>query len=160
MKHKTKNTRSRRKSTARGKTHSHRHPAARDERVLVQASANDDIPGQQTGPANPQELWRAGLETFASWAGNLVPIASRQVQQTTRLLATSTRESAELFRKMVDAGQAFSADEIQSRWTEWWTLSVRALQSNAEMVTQVGLRTIDAWMSMIRNNAAAQESSS
>lgn len=159
MKREQKSSRTQRTQNARGHAkHAHSNRAAQHERILVQASPNDDIPGQQMQPPNPQELWRTGLDTFAIWAGNLVPIARKQVQQTARLMANSTRESAEVFRKMVDASQAFSAEEIQSRWTELWTLSVKALQSNAEIATQIGLRTIDTWISLIRNNATPQES--
>jgi hypothetical protein len=91
--------------------------------------------------------------TWSQMAGNMMPLAQRRMADAVILLEKSGRTSADLMRKAVDAAQTSTFAESQTKWLEFWTSSLKAMQHNVEVATEIGTKTIDTWVDLVRRSS-------
>lgn len=101
--------------------------------------------------------WQKQWSHFATTPASTIPLAQRQMECVLELMEKNGRTSAELLKKAVDAAQAQAVSESQAKWTDFWTASMRAAQSNVEAVTEIGTKAIDSWVDFIRRNTELAE---
>jgi hypothetical protein len=90
-------------------------------------------------------------------ASNVMPLAQRRMEDVMDLMEKNSRASAELMKKAVDAAQTPVIAESQAKWMEFWTSSLRAMQSNVEAFTEIGTKAIDSWIDFVRKNTETTE---
>jgi hypothetical protein len=101
--------------------------------------------------------WQKHVANFASLASNMMPLAQRRMEDVMSLMEKNSKASADLMRKAVDAAQTPVIAESQAKWFEFWTSSVRTMQSNVEAVTELSTRAIDSWVDFVRKNTEITE---
>jgi len=97
--------------------------------------------------------WQGNLTRFNAVAGNVVPLAQKCLEGVMGVMEKSTRTSAELMEKALDATQTQSWAECQAKWMEFWTSSMKAAQSNVEAITQLNTRTMDSCINLVRKSS-------
>ncbi|HYG35902.1 MAG TPA: hypothetical protein VEC99_14015 [Clostridia bacterium] len=101
--------------------------------------------------------WQRQFANFTTLANNVMPMAQRRMEDAMGLMEKNSRTSAELMKKAVDAAQTPSVAESQAKWLEFWTSSLKALQSNVEAYTEISTKTIDSWIDFVRKNTERTE---
>lgn len=96
--------------------------------------------------------WQKRLSSFTDTTNGLLPEAQKRAQEVLDLVEKSTRTGVGLMVKAVEAAQAPAIADSQSKWVEFWTASMNALQSNAEAVGQIQSRAVDSWVGILRHN--------
>ena len=86
----------------------------------------------------------------------MMPLAQRRMEEVMDLVEKNGKTGAELVKKAADAVQTSAIAESQAKWFEFWTSSVRAMQSNVEEVTELSTRAIDSWVDFIRKNTGVR----
>jgi hypothetical protein len=101
--------------------------------------------------------WQRQFANFTSMTGRVMPLAQRRMEDALELMEKNSRVGAELMKKAIDAVQTPGLGECQAKWLEFWTCSMRAVQSNVEAATNMGTKTIDLWIDLVRKNADVTE---
>jgi hypothetical protein len=99
--------------------------------------------------------WQKQVANLTSMASRVMPLAQRRMEDAMELMERNSRASADLIKKAVDAAQTPSLPECQAKWMDFWASSMRALQSNVEAATEMGTKTIDSWIDLVRKNTEA-----
>ena len=101
--------------------------------------------------------WQKHFARLTVMTSSAMPLAQRRLEDAMELMEKNGRASAELMRKAIDAVQTAGIAESQEKWMEFWSSSVKAVQSNLEAVTELNTRTINSWIDFVRKNADAAE---
>ncbi len=101
--------------------------------------------------------WQKQFSNLAMMAGSALPMAQRRLQDMMDWFEKNSRTHAELMRKAVEAAQTPVIAESQNKWMDFWTSSMKALQSNVESATEIGTRAIDSWIQIVRDNTEITE---
>jgi hypothetical protein len=81
-----------------------------------------------------------------------MPLAQRRLEEAMRFMEINSRTGAELMKKAVDAAQTSSLAESQAKWMDFWSSSMKAMQSNIETATDLSTQAIDSWIQFVRKN--------
>ena len=103
--------------------------------------------------ASLTEDWQKRFTQMSGMANSLVPLAQRRMEEVMNLMEKNSRTGAELMKKAVDAAQTPVMAESQAKWVDFWTSSMGAVRSNAEAVSQISSKSIDAWIDFVRKNS-------
>lgn len=106
--------------------------------------------------ATPQD-WQKRFTNFTMLTSEVMPMTQKRMEEVLDLMEKNSRTGAELVRKAVDAVQSPVPAESQAKWMEFWTSSMGAARSNAEALTQISARAIDAWIDFVRRNTEITE---
>ena len=101
--------------------------------------------------------WQKQVANLTSVASRVMPLAQRRLEEAMNLMERNSRTSAELMKKAMDAVQTPGLAECQAKWVDFWTSSMRAVQSNVEAATEMGTKTIDSWIDLVRKNTEVTE---
>ena len=101
--------------------------------------------------------WQKRLGNFTALTNEMMPITQRRMEEVLALFEQNSQTSAELMKKVVEAAQTPVPAESQAKWMDFWTSSLGAIRSNAEAVTQISARAIDAWIDFVRKNTEVTE---
>lgn len=96
--------------------------------------------------------WQRRLASFTDTTNGFLPEAQKRTQEVLDLLEKSTRAGVGLMAKAVEAVQAPAIADSQTKWVEFWTASMSALQSNTEAMAQIQSRAMDSWVGIMRHN--------
>jgi len=101
--------------------------------------------------------WQKQFANFTSMFSRVMPLAQKRIEEAMDLMEKNSRTGADLMRKAVDAAQTPGLTECQNKWMEFWTSSMKALQTNVEACNQLGSKALDSWMAFVResNDTAA-----
>ena len=99
--------------------------------------------------------WQKQMTTFSSMASRAMPFVQKRMEDTLDFIEKNSRTSADLMRKAVDAVQTPGLAECQTKWMDFWASSLRAVQSNVEAATEIGTKSIDSWIELVRKNTEA-----
>ncbi len=124
------------------------------QRVVEEAQAWWSRMFTQTATAQD---WQKHFANYTSLAGNMLPLAQRRMEEVADWISRNNRTSAELMRKAVDAAQTPVVAESQDKWFDFWSASLKAVQSNIETATELSTKTIDTWIRFVRNNTEVTE---
>lgn len=111
-------------------------------------------------PANCVQHWQEQLNAVTRTANSVLPLGQKPVGEIIDLLEKNSQASAELMKKAVAAGQSSTLAESQAKWTEFWTSSLGAAQSQTEALANINSRLIDSWAEFIRKGAQDAEARS
>jgi hypothetical protein len=92
------------------------------------------------------EDWQKRLSAFK-------PTTQKRLEEVLDLAAKNTRVGTELFQKAAEAVNTSIAPYSQGKWMEFWTAWMGAVNSNAQALTELRLRTVESWMSFVQKNA-------
>jgi len=106
--------------------------------------------------ASPQD-WQKRFTNATALANGVMPIAQRRMEEVLELMEKNSRTGAELLKKAADAAQTPVIADSQAKWMDFWAASVGAARSNAEAVTEINSRAMDAWIDFIRKNTEVTE---
>ena len=109
------------------------------------------------GQAMTTADWQKQVSRFTTFTAGAMPLAQRRLEETMRLMETNGRHGAELMKKAVDAAQTASLTECQAKWMDFWSSSIKAVQSNVDAMTELSTHTIDSWLEFVRNNTDTAE---
>ncbi len=101
--------------------------------------------------------WQKQWTNFTSIAGNMLPMAQRRIEEMAEWAAQNNRTSTELMRKAWEALQTPVLADSQNKWMDFWSSSLRAVQSNIDTATDLGTKTIDNWIRFVRENTEVTE---
>lgn len=101
--------------------------------------------------------WQKRFMDMSGMATNWMPVAQKRVEEMMELMEKNSRTGTELMKKAVDAVQTPGVSESQAKWMDFWTSSMGAVRFNAEAVTQIGTKTLDCWIDLIRKNSEMSE---
>jgi hypothetical protein len=82
-----------------------------------------------------------------------MPAARKGMEEGLELLEKNNKASADLIKKAVDAAQAPTLADGQSKWMEFWRASLGLARSNAEAVMLMNSRAVDSWVGFVQKNA-------
>jgi len=99
------------------------------------------------------EDWQKRFSSFTNLANGLRPATQKRMEEVLDLAEKNTRTGTELFKKAADAAQTPVIAESQAKWMDFWTASLGAARSNAEAITQINTRAMDAWIEFVQKNA-------
>ena len=106
--------------------------------------------------ASPQD-WQKRFTNVTALANGIMPVAQRRMEEVLELLEKNSRTGADLMRKAADAAQTPVIADSQAKWMDFWAASVNAARTNAEAVTEINSRAMDAWIDFIRKNTEVTE---
>lgn len=106
--------------------------------------------------ASPQD-WQKRFTNFTALTNEVMPLTQKRMEEVLDLMEKNSRNGAELVKKAVDAAQSPVPAESQAKWMEFWTSSMGVARSNAEAITQISARAIDAWIDFVRRNTEITE---
>lgn len=101
-------------------------------------------------PASCAQNWQEQLNAATRTANSILPLAQKPVGEMIELVEKNGRAGADLMKKALAAAQSPSVAESQAKWTEFWTASLGAAQSNTEALSQMNSKLIDSWSEFIR----------
>jgi len=101
--------------------------------------------------------WQKQFTRLTEMTTSAMPLAQRRLEEAMRFMETNSRTGAELMKKAVDAAQTSSLAESQAKWMDFWSSSMKAVQSNIEAATDLGTQAIDSWIQYVRKNTEAAE---
>jgi hypothetical protein len=101
--------------------------------------------------------WQKRVSNLTGMANSLVPLAQKRMEEVMSLVEKNGRTGAELMKKAADAAQAPAIADSQAKWMDFWTTSMGAMRSNAEAVTEISTKALDAWVDFIRKNTEITE---
>ena len=104
------------------------------------------------GQAMTAADWPKQFSRLTAMTSSAMPLAQRRLEESIQLMEKSGRASAELMRKAIDAVQTAGVAESQAKWMEFWSSSIKTVQSNVEAVTEFQTRTLDSWIEFVRKN--------
>src|ERR1051326_1153934 len=96
--------------------------------------------------------WQKQFYRLTAITNSAVPLAQKRLEETLRLMENHRRYGADLMKKAVDAAQTASLAESQAKWMDFWSASLKALQSNVEAATELSTHAIDSWIEFVRKN--------
>ncbi|HTL59422.1 MAG TPA: hypothetical protein VL361_27375 [Candidatus Limnocylindrales bacterium] len=105
------------------------------------------------GQAMTAADWQRQFARLTAISSNAMPLAQKRLEETMQLMEKTGRTSAELMRKALDAVQTAGVAESQAKWMDFWSSSMKAVQSNVEAITELNTHTIDSWIDFVRKNA-------
>lgn len=96
--------------------------------------------------------WQKRLTSFADTTNGFLPEAQKRAEEVLDLVEKGTRTGADLMAKAVEAVQAPAMADSQTKWLEFWTASMSAVQTNTEAMAQIQNRAMDSWVGLVRQN--------
>jgi len=109
-----------------------------------------------TQTASPQD-WQKRFTSATALANGVMPLAQRRMEEVLELMEKNSRTGAELLKKAADAAQTPVIADSQAKWMDFWAASVSAARYNAEAVTEINSRAMDAWINFVRQNTEVTE---
>lgn len=107
-------------------------------RMLNQAASPQDLPKQ-----------------FISFANEMIPAAQKSMQNCIELIEQNSRTSATLIKQGLEAAQATSCADGQSKVVEFCESSLGALRANAQAILDINNKAIDSWTAFIKKATQA-----
>jgi hypothetical protein len=98
------------------------------------------------------EDWRKRYNTVAN---SLRPATQKRVEEAWEMVDKNTRNGTELIKKAVEASQAATLPDSQTKWLDFWTSSVGAGRANAEAVLQFNSRAMETWIEFVQKSTEA-----
>ncbi|HWQ90707.1 MAG TPA: hypothetical protein VN673_03470 [Clostridia bacterium] len=96
--------------------------------------------------------WQVVWARWAQTASHAMPLAQRQFEEMMQIVASNSRAGAELLRKTMEATRVPMLLQTQDKWMDIWTTTLRAMQSNAQTLSQVTGRSLTSYIELIRKN--------
>jgi hypothetical protein len=96
--------------------------------------------------------WQKRFTQWASLANSAMPLAQEQMREMVQLMEKSTRTSSELMQKAMEAAQTPVIADSQSKWIDFWSSSLGAVQENAEALTQLNAKALGSCLEFVRKN--------
>jgi hypothetical protein len=94
----------------------------------------------------------------ASLTNELSGPLQKRMEECLGLLEQNNQTNVELLKKAFEAGQTGAPAESQAKWRAFWDASVKSLQNNAQAMTQINSKMLDAWVAFVKKNSAEFES--
>jgi hypothetical protein len=94
--------------------------------------------------------WQKQFANFTSMVSRVIPLAQKRIEEAMDLMEKNGRTSAELMKKAVEAAQTPGLAECQNKWMEFWTSSMKAMQSNVEAYNELGCKALDSWVAFVQ----------
>jgi hypothetical protein len=91
---------------------------------------------------SPPQPWRKQASAIFSEA---MHTAEQSLEETIRVVREGGQRQRELFQKALDAGQAETLDETQSKTCDVWTATLNVVQANTQALVQVNSRLLESW---------------
>lgn len=107
--------------------------------------------------ALPTDDWQKRFGNFSALTNDLMPATQKRMEEVLDLIEKNNRAGAELMQKATEAAQTPVIADSQAKWMEFWGSSLRAARSNAEAVTQISNRAIDAWIDFVQKNTEVMQ---
>ena len=104
-------------------------------------------------PATCVQQWQEQLNAVTRTANSVLPLAQKPFGEVIDLVEKNSRSSAEIVKKAIEAAQSPALAESQAKWSEFWTSSLGAVQSNTEALSQINSKMMDSWAEFIRKGA-------
>jgi hypothetical protein len=101
--------------------------------------------------------WQKQVANFTSLTTRMFPLAQERMEDALTLLERNTRTGSELLTKAMAAAQTANLADSQAKWLEFWTASMKALQTNVESVNEISANAIDSWIHFVRTNSERLE---
>ncbi len=101
--------------------------------------------------------WQKHVANWTKITAGALPLAQRRMEEVMDLMGKNSHAGAELMRKAIEAAQTPVVAESQNKWMEFWTSSMRAVQSNVEAMTDISTKAIDSWINFVRQNTEVME---
>lgn len=101
--------------------------------------------------------WQRQFTRLTAMTTSVMPLAQRRLEEVMQFVETNSRAGAELMKKAADAAQTSSIAESQAKWMDFWSSSMKAVQSNIEAATEFSTRAIDSWIQFVRKNSEVTE---
>ena len=101
--------------------------------------------------------WQKQMANVTGMANSLMPLAQRRMEEVMNLMEKNSRTSAELMKIAVDAAQTPVIANSQAKWMEFWASSIGAVRSNAEAMTEMSAKAMDAWINFVQKNTEVTE---
>jgi hypothetical protein len=101
--------------------------------------------------------WQKQVANFTSLTTRMIPLAQERMEDAIALLEKNTRSGTELLNKAMAAAQTGNLAESQAKWLDFWTSSMKALQTNVESVNEISANAIDSWIQFVRTNGERLE---
>lgn len=101
--------------------------------------------------------WQKQFTRLTAMSTGVMPLAQRRLEEAMRFMEINSRTGAELMKKAVDATQTSSIAESQAKWMDFWSSSMKAVQSNIEAVTDLSTHAIDSWIQFVQKNTEVTE---
>ncbi len=83
----------------------------------------------------------------------VVAPSQKRMEEYLGLIEENNRTNVELLKEALDLAQTTAPAEYQSKALDFCEASVKAVQANAQAVTQIQGRMIDSWLGFIKKNA-------
>ncbi len=109
------------------------------------------------GQAGATVEWQKPFTQFTTLATRVMPLAQRRMEDALELMEKNSRTSAELMKKALEAAQTTTVAEAQTKWLEFWSSGMKAMQTNVAAATEFGTKAVDSWLDLVRKNAAMAE---
>lgn len=95
---------------------------------------------------------RKRFPSLANLVDEMMPSTQKRMEEMMELMEKNTETSAELMKKALEAAQTQALGDCQSRWIEFWKASLHGARSNADAMTHINTRAMDAWMEFVQKN--------
>jgi hypothetical protein len=147
----------------KSKTHRTEHSAAESisdmaERARRTGQRVQDEAGQWLDRMLAQTAeWQKQATNLTSLTNRMLPMAQERMEDAMALLEKNTRAGTDLLNKAMAAAQTANLAESQAKWLDFWTASMKALQTNVESVTEISANAIDSWIHFVRTNSERLE---
>jgi len=96
--------------------------------------------------------WQKQFTRLTAMTTGVMPLAQSRLEEVMQFMETNSRTGAELMKKAVDAAQTSSITESQAKGMDFWSSSMKAVQSNIEAATELSTRAIDSWIQFVKKN--------
>jgi len=100
--------------------------------------------GAAVGQVNPAQ----------ALAGDWIPTAQRNADEYLRLVESSYRRNADLFKKVLHSPNGNPSAGLEKRTRDWWEASLETARDNAQDLTNTNLRVAQAWAEVLKKGAA------
>lgn len=101
--------------------------------------------------------WQRRFTNLTAMTSEMMPLTQQRMEEVLDLMEKNSRTGADLMKKAVDAAQTPVPAESQAKWMEFWTSSLGAARTNAEAISQISAKAMDAWIDFVRKNTEVTE---
>ena len=118
--------------------------------LKVQEEAGKCLTKLFTQATSPQDLQKQ----ISSIANEVIPAAQKSMENCIELIEQNSRASVELVKQGLEAAQATTYADAQSKVTELCESSLKTLKANAQAILDVNSKALDAWTGFVKKAAA------
>jgi hypothetical protein len=97
--------------------------------------------------------WQKYFAHASAAVTGLMPTAHKRMEEGLELLEQNSKAGTELVKKALDAAQASTFNESQSKWMDFWKGSVCLARTNAEAAMMINSRALDSWVNLVQKNS-------